>query len=204
LRIELSDAQSRLVTELEEKNLNEEKKKKNEEELNKKFLLQIDQLREENKLFEGHLLKRYEEEKKIYELQAKETYVVEIQKKEIENKKLVEDNKKIVENLIKEQKNILQETETTWKSRGWFKVFEEELKTLPAEKLSIWNKNLKDAKRLLNAAKKENLLCKVCCEESAVVIFMPCKHMVVCQVCSNVQNCIICRQPIIDKIVPFT
>jgi len=91
-----------------------------------------------------------------------------------------------------------------WKAGGWFKTFEEQLKSLPSEQFSSWNKNLKEAKRMLNAAKKENLSCKVCCEETAVVIFLPCKHMVVCQSCSNVSNCIICRQPIVDKIIPFT
>jgi len=140
------------------------------------------------------------------EKQCREIYEKEKIQKDLENKKMIEENLKLIEKLkiqVQEQKREIQSLEE-WKAGGWFKAFDEELKILPSDRFSSWGKNLKEAKRLLNVAKKDNLLCKVCCDETAVVIFLPCKHMVVCQNCSNVPNCIICRQQIVDKLVPFT
>ncbi|XP_019637555.1 PREDICTED: uncharacterized protein LOC109479927 [Branchiostoma belcheri] len=44
---------------------------------------------------------------------------------------------------------------------------------------------------------REERMCKICMEEDAVIVFLPCGHLAVCQTCSaTLHNCPICRKQI--------
>ncbi|XP_064643432.1 baculoviral IAP repeat-containing protein 3-like [Lineus longissimus] len=58
---------------------------------------------------------------------------------------------------------------------------------------SVTTANLKTENREL----KERMMCKICFDMEANVVFLPCGHLVVCEQCSRrVRECPLCRRPI--------
>ena len=55
-----------------------------------------------------------------------------------------------------------------------------------------------------NETLKSNITCKVCMDHNLGVLFLPCRHLICCEPCSDsVKRCPLCRQHIIGTIKAF-
>ena len=58
--------------------------------------------------------------------------------------------------------------------------------------------------RKQNETLKSNITCKVCMDNNVGVLFLPCRHLICCEPCSDsVKRCPLCRQHIIGTIKAF-
>lgn len=55
-----------------------------------------------------------------------------------------------------------------------------------------------------NETLKDNITCKVCMDDKVDMLFLPCRHLICCEPCSDsVRRCPLCRQRIIGTIKAF-
>ena len=58
--------------------------------------------------------------------------------------------------------------------------------------------------RKQNETLKSNITCKVCMDHNVGMLFLPCRHLICCEPCSDsVKRCPLCRQRIIGTIKAF-
>ena len=85
------------------------------------------------------------------------------------------------------------------------KVFETEVESVQEYIDSIEQENrcLKVSQQFYNRLEKdleklkESKLCKICMDEEACIVFIPCGHLMSCVNCSpGMKNCAICRKPV--------
>ena len=59
--------------------------------------------------------------------------------------------------------------------------------------------------RKATEALRSNLTCRICLDSAVNELFLPCRHLVCCDVCAaSVRRCPVCRQRIIGTIKAFT
>lgn len=84
-------------------------------------------------------------------------------------------------------------------------AFEKYLLSASDEDVKAMKKDLHHKLQIVESALAERKKCIVCCERDKCVVLLPCKHMSMCQECSEkVKECPICKQVVVDRIVPFS
>lgn len=93
-----------------------------------------------------------------------------------------------------------QETTTT----NRFKLSRHEATSMTIEALHSTRQMLRESLRILEEEETDRALCVVCLEKHRAALFLPCRHMVSCEVCYLVLlDCPVCRKRITHKIPVF-